>query len=291
MSGILTKNNVTRNRHLRENLGFYRGYESGSLDITYYTNKTRPLSNIMNGQDLYNYTHNERTDYSKMIGHVYFKHRPDFQPYINIDPINPQNFWGGEYHDYYDYVNAVYTQISPPIQFIEGLLSTQFLDEAIRVTSPAIVHNPEPSLSIAGAVKTNVNNFSGTDTRTGLLGNQMYAHTLFHGANFNTLRKDSPSFIKNAITPTVQIRFGNSNYTINSLSSIVSALRADGKIIEDYNEGIQIYDDIRNLGGDINPTNLFENLYSASDYQYNKFGKETSFNINKDTFKIGRAHV
>lgn len=284
MSGILTKNNVTRNRHLRENLGFYRGYESGSLDITYYTNKTRPLSNIMNGQDLYNYTHNERTDYSKMIGHVYFKHRPDFQPYINIDPINPQNFWGGEYHDYYDYVNAVYTQISPPIQFIEGLLSTQFLDEAIRVTSPAIVHNPEPSLSIAGAVKTNVNNFSGTDTRTGLLGNQMYAHTLFHGANFNTLRKDSPSFIKNAITPTVQIRFGNSNYTINSLSSIVSALRADGKNIEDYNEGIQIYDDISNLGGDINPTNLFENLYSASDYQYNKFGKETSFNINKATF-------
>lgn len=284
MSGILTKNNVTRNRHLRENLGFYRGYESGSLDITYYTNKTRPLSNIMNGQDLYNYTHNERTDYSKMIGHVYFKHRPDFQPYINIDPINPQNFWGGEYHDYYDYVNAVYTQITPPIQFIEGLLSTQFLDEAIRVTSPAIVHNPEPSLSIAGAVKTNVNNFSGTDTRTGLLGNQMYAHTLFHGANFNTLRKDSPSFIKNAITPTVQIRFGNSNYTINSLSSIVSALRADGKIIEDYNDGIQIYDDINNLGGDINPTNLFENLYSASDYQYNKFGKETSFNINKATF-------
>lgn len=284
MSGILTKNNVTRNRHLRENLGFYRGYESGSLDITYYTNKTRPLSSIMNGQDLYNYTHNERTDYSKMIGHVYFKHRPDFQPYINIDPINPQNFWGGEYHDYYDYVNAVYTQVSPPIQFIEGLLSTQFLDEAIRVTSPAIVHNPEPSLSIAGAVKTNVNNFSGTDTRTGLLGNQMYAHTLFHGANFNTLRKDSPSFIKNAITPTVQIRFGNSNYTINSLSSIVSALRADGKIIEDYNKDIQIYDDISNLGGDINPTNLFENLYNASDYQYNKFGKETSFDINNATF-------
>lgn len=281
MSGILSKNNVTRNRHLRENLGFYRGYESGGRDITYYTNQTRPLSNIMNGQDLYNYTHNERTDYSKMIGHVYFKHRPDFQPYINIDPINPQNFWGGEYHDYYDYVNAVYTQITPPIQFIEGLLSTQFLDEAIRVTSPAIVHNPEPSLSIAGAVKTNVNNFSGTDTRTGLLGNQMYAHTLFHGANFNTLRKDSPSFIKNAITPTVQIRFGNSNYTINSLSSIVSALRADGKIIEDYNEGIQIYDDINNLSGDINPTNLFENLYHASDYQYNKFGKETSFDINK----------
>lgn len=251
MSGILTKNNVTRNRHLQENLGFYRGYESGSRDITYYTNKTRPLSNIMNGQDLYNYTHNERTDYSKMIGHVYFKHRPDFQPYINIDPINPQNFWGGEYHDYYDYVNAVYTQISPPIQFIEGLLSTQFLDEAIRVTSPAIVHNPEPSLSIAGAVKTNVNNFSGTDTRTGLLGNQMYAHALFHGANFNTLRKESTTFVDNHITPSAYIRFGNSNYTINSLSSIVSALRADGKIIEDYNEGIGVIHDINTLYQDI----------------------------------------
>lgn len=247
MTGILTKNNVTRNRHLRENLGFYRGYESGSLDITYYTNKTRPLSNIMNGQDLYNYTHNERTDYSKMIGHVYFKHRPDFQPYINIDPSNPQNFWGGEYHDYYDYVNAVYSQITPPIQFIEGLLSTQFLDEAIRVTSPAIVHNPEPTLSIGGAVKTNVNNFSGTDTRTGLLGNQMYAHTLYHGANFNTMRKGTTIFIDNHITPSAYIRFGNSNYTINSLSSIVSPLRADGKIIEDYNEGIGIVHDLDEL--------------------------------------------
>jgi tetratricopeptide (TPR) repeat protein len=247
MTGILTKNNVTRNRHLRENLGFYRGYENGSHDITYYTNKTRPLSNIMNGQDLYNYTHNERTDYSKMIGHVYFKHRPDFQPYINIDPSNPQNFWGGEYHDYYDYVNAVYSQITPPIQFIEGLLSTQFLDEAIRVTSPAIVHNPEPTLSIGGAVKTNVNNFSGTDTRTGLLGNQMYAHTLYHGANFNTMRKGTTIFINNHITPSAYIRFGNSNYTINSLSSIVSPLRADGKIIEDYNSGIKIIDDVKDI--------------------------------------------
>ena len=264
MSGILTKNNVTRNRHFRENLGFYSGYQSGSRDITYYINRTRPLSNIMNGQNLYNYTHNEKTDYSKMIGHVYFKHRPDFQPYINVDPINPQNFWGGEYHDYYDYVNAVYTQITPPIQFIEGLLSTQFLDEAIRVTSPAIVHNPEPSLSIAGAVKTNVNNFSGTDTRTGLLGNQMYSHTLFHGANFNTLRKRTTTFIDNHITPSAYIRFGNSKYTINSLSSIVSALRADGKIIEDYNEDIGVIHDVK----DIIEKEAYEKAYERAKERY-----------------------
>jgi hypothetical protein len=283
MSGVLSNSSVIRNKHLQQNLSLYEAYDGTSKGLSYYAFNTKPLKRIHEGS-LYDYTHNELTDYSKNIGHLYFKHRPDFQPYINIDPINPQNFWGGEYHDYYDYVNAVYTQITPPIQFIEGLLSTQFLDEAIRVTSPAIVHNPEPTLSIAGAVKTNVNNFSGTDTRTGLLGNQMYAHALYHGANFNTLRKNSPSFIKNAITPTVQIRFGNSNYTINSLSSIVSALRADGKIIEDYNEGIQIYDDISNLSGDINPINLFENLHRGSDYQYNKFGKEITFNINNDTF-------
>lgn len=283
MSGVLNNSSVIRNKHLQQNLSLYEAYDGTSKGLSYYAFNTKPLKR-MNEGSLYDYTHNELTNYSKNIGHLYFKHRPDFQPYINIDPINPQNFWGGEYHDYYDYVNAVYTQITPPIQFIEGLLSTQFLDEAIRVTSPAIVHNPEPTLSIAGAVKTNVNNFSGTDTRTGLLGNQMYAHTLYHGANFNTLRKNSPSFIKNAITPTVQIRFGNSNYTINSLSSIVSALRADGKIIEDYNEGIQIYDDISNLSGDINTINLFENLHRGSDYQYNKFGKEITFNINNDTF-------
>lgn len=283
MSGVLSNSGVIRNKHLQQNLSLYEAYDGTSKGLSYYAFNTKPLKRINNGS-LYDYTHNELTNYSKNIGHLYFKHRPDFQPYINIDPINPQNFWGGEYHDYYDYVNAVYTQISPPIQFIEGLLSTQFLDEAIRVTSPAIVHNPEPTLSMAGVVKTNVNNFSGTDTRTGLLGNQMYAHALYHGANFNSMRKGTTTFSENHITPSAYIRFGNSNYTINSLSSIVSALRADGKIIEDYNEGIQIYDDISNLGGDINPTNLFENLYRGSDYQYNKFGKEISFDINNDTF-------
>lgn len=246
MSGVLSNSGVIRNKHLQQNLSLYEAYDGTSKGLSYYAFNTKPLKRINNGS-LYDYTHNELTNYSKNIGHLYFKHRPDFQPYINIDPINPQNFWGGEYHDYYDYVNTVYTQISPPIQFIEGLLSTQFLDEAIRVTSPAIVHNPEPTLSMAGVVKTNVNNFSGTDTRTGLLGNQMYAHALYHGANFNSMRKGTTTFSENHITPSAYIRFGNSNYTINSLSSIVSALRADGKIIEDYNSGIGIIYDVENI--------------------------------------------
>lgn len=246
MSGVLNNSSVIRNKHLQQNLSLYEAYDGTSKGLSYYSFNTKPLKRI-NGGSLYDYTHNESTDYSKNIGHLYFKHRPDFQPYINIDPINPQNFWGGEYHDYYDYVNAVYTQISPPIQFIEGLLSTQFLDEAIRVTSPAIVHNPEPTLSMAGVVKTNVNNFSGTDTRIGLLGNQMYAHALYHGANFNSMRKETELYSKNAITYTVSKRFGNSNYTINSLSSIVSALRNDGRIIEDYNSGIGIIHDVENI--------------------------------------------
>lgn len=321
MSGVLSNSSIIRNKHLQENLGLYKAYDGTINGSSYYSFNTKPLKRINEGS-LYDYTHNELTDYSKNIGHLYFKHRTDFQPYINNDPINPQNFWGGEYHDYYDYVNAVYTHITPPIQFIEGLLSTQFLDEAIRVTSPAIVHNPEPTLSIVGAVKTNVNNFSGTDTRTGLLGNQMYAHTLYHGANFNTMRKESNIFINNSITPTVRQRFGNSNYTINSLSSIVSAIREDGRIVEDYNEGIgivhdlnelyrqvtiqektgrlnrkerkelglkykdrfQYEDKIENVHIDLNTTNLFENLHRGYDYQYNIFKKELSFNPNNDTF-------
>ena len=250
MSGVLSNSGVIRNKHLQQNFSLYEAYDGTSKGLSYYAFNTKPLKRINEGS-LYNYTHNELTDYSKNIGHLYFKHRPDFQPYINIDPINPQNFWGGEYHDYYDYVNAVYTQISPPIQFIEGLLSTQFLDEAIRVTSPAIVHNPEPTLSMAGVVKTNVNNFSGTDTRTGLLGNQMYAHALYHGANFNSMRKGTTTFAENHITPSAYIRFGNSNFTINSLSSIVSPLRSDGKIIEDYNSGISVVHDLNELYGQV----------------------------------------
>lgn len=251
MASVLTFSNTIRERQLQTNLGLYNGYDFKSDNISYYSFHTKPLHSLTGGGTLYEYTHNEKTDYSKQIGHLYFKHRDDFQPYINTDPINPQNFWGGEYHDYYDYVNTVYGQITPPIRFIEGLISTQFLDEAIRVTSPAVVHNPEPTLSLNGAIKTNVNNFSGTDTRTGLLGNQMYAHALYHGANFNTMRKNTTSFINNSITPSVGVRFGNSDYTINSLSNIVSAIRSEGRIIEDYNQGIGVIDDISTLYQDI----------------------------------------
>ena len=274
MSGVLSNSSVIRNKHLQQNLSLYEAYDGTSKGLSYYTFNTKPLKRINEGS-LYDYTHNELTEYSKNIGHLYFKHRPDFQPYINIDPINPQNFWGGEYHDYYDYVNAVYTQISPPIQFIEGLLSTQFLDEAIRVTSPAIVHNPEPTLSMAGVVKTNVNNFSGTDTRTGLLGNQMYAHALYHGANFNTMRKGATTFVENHITPTAYIRFGNSNYTINSLSSIVSAIRDDGRIVEDYNQGIGVIHDISQLYQDVMITKLRRSTKEEKAASGEKFTEET----------------
>lgn len=263
MASVLTFSNTIRERQLQTNLGLYHGYDFKSDNISYYSFHTKPLHSLTGGGTLYEYTHNEKTDYSKQIGHLYFKHRDDFQPYINTDPMNPQNFWGGEYHDYYDYVNTVYGQITPPVRFIEGLISTQFLDEAIRVTSPAVVHNPEPTLSLNGAIKTNVNNFSGTDTRTGLLGNQMYAHALYHGANFNTMRKNTTSFINNSITPSVGVRFGNSDYTINSLSNIVSALRDDGRIVEDYNQGIGIIDDVEHII-------TFENAYNTTYESYNK---------------------
>lgn len=244
MATISTFSNVIRERHLQKNITSYKGTDFIFKNTEFYTFHTHPLKSITNGEGLYNYTHSETTDYSQKIGHLYFKHRRDYQPYINIDPINPQNFWGGEFHDYYDYVGAVYGQVTPPIQIIQGLISPYFLDEALRVTSPGVVHNPEPTLSMAGAIKTNINNFSGTDTRLGLLGNQMYAHSLYHGANFNTLRKENN---QEYITPSVKFRFGNSNYTINALSSIVSAVGNDGRIVDDYNYQIGIIHDLGNI--------------------------------------------
>ena len=283
MSGVLKNSKVIRDRLLEINDSFYGGYESISKNITSYEMYTRPLFKIMGEQDLYGYTHNNITEYGKRIGHHYFKDRNDFTVYSNNIPINPHNFWGGEYFDYYDYVNTVYSQISPPIRFIEGLIANQYLDEALRVDSPGIVHNPEPTLSLAGAVKTNINNFSGTDTRLGLITNQMYAHSLFHGANFNTMRKTAQSNYISQITPSVGIRFGNSNFTINALSSIVSPLRADGKIIEDYNDGISIIHNIsETINADYNPINLYDNLSRGLMYQFDNFGKEIQY-----TFESG----
>jgi hypothetical protein len=144
-----------------------------------------------------------------------------------------------KYTSYIDFFNKVYGQVTPPIQFVEGLIGTQFLDETIKNDSPAVVY-PEPKVSMAGFVKTNINNYSGVDTRLGLLSNQIYGYKMYVASNFNTLRKETSSYNQSFITPSASKRFGNTQANVNSLTTITAPLRGDGRIIEDYNSEVKI---------------------------------------------------
>jgi hypothetical protein len=73
MSGVLINSSVIRNKHLQQNLGLYKAYDGIINESPYCAFITTPLKRI-NGGSLYDYTHNELTDYSKNIEHLYFKH-------------------------------------------------------------------------------------------------------------------------------------------------------------------------------------------------------------------------
>lgn len=203
MGGISTYEKTIREFLFSRNLGTYWGYDKSQPSM--------PITNVNIG--LYNLPF-----YKEFGEDIYGKEK-----YIN----------------YIDFFNKVYGQVTPPIQFVEGLIGTQFLSEAIKNDSPAVVY-PEPKVSMAGIVKTNINNYSGVDTRLGLLSNQIYGYKMFVAANFNTLRKETNSYYKSFITPHVSKRFGNTQANVNSLTTITSPLRSDGRIIEDYNSDVKI---------------------------------------------------
>lgn len=203
MGGISKYEKTIREFLFSRNLGTYWGYDNSQPSM--------PITNVNIG--LYNLPF-----YKEFGEDIYGKEK-----YIN----------------YIDFFNKVYGQVTPPIQFVEGLIGTQFLSEAIKNDSPAVVY-PEPKVSMAGIVKTNINNYSGVDTRLGLLSNQIYGYKMFVAANFNTLRKETNSYYKSFITPHVSKRFGNTQANVNSLTTITSPLRSDGRIIEDYNSDVKI---------------------------------------------------
>ena len=123
MGGISTYEKTMREFLFSRNLGTYWGYD-----------KSQPSMSITNVNiGLYN------LPFYKEFG---------------------EDIYGKEqYISYIDFFNKVYGQVTPPIQFVEGLIGTQFLNEAIKNDSPAVVY-PEPKVSMVGIVKTNINNYS-----------------------------------------------------------------------------------------------------------------------------------
>lgn len=226
MSGLLNSQitQTVRNIHMNQNFIYEGPVDDINRYTVFQTQELRPynssatqINSIMKGKDLLTFTHeyDERPELLKKID-------PKRSFWANaFHVLYGDVFYRGAYYDnYIDFVNGVYGQIPPPIQFIQSLISTQFLDEAIRLDEVGVVHNPEPALSVGGAVKTNINNFSGTDTHLGLLSNQIYAHSLINSSAINTFRKETDSYKSSLITPSASKVFGMTNYTIENPRAI-----------------------------------------------------------------------
>ena len=259
--GVLSANKEIRNAHIQRNIAKYAMYDAPLSPALgdYYEIYTRPLASLTNGDSLFDYTHGLKNRYSEEISERYLSGNIEGHSVYTSDGPVFKNYWTGDYNNYLDYVMAVYGHEHAPIRFIEGLLSLSFMDEAIRLSAPAVIRDIAPTLSIAGVVKTNHNNFSGTDTRLGLITNQMYARSLYDGAVYNSDRQATSSYVKSVITPSMVYKYGNTLNNINNLPNLFAPNHSEGKIIDDYSQDVEIFDSLKEII-DLNTVNLYDVL-------------------------------
>jgi hypothetical protein len=252
--GLLNSSvNLLRDILVKENIGKYEMLDSvdgiGYVPNLYSNINNKPYSNGKIG--LLGFTHLIDNEHPKSIGKYInetYKFGDDIEYYsINSEnkshkPYQNYNF----YNEYLDYLNfnfgnkaeikdvmngifslkegsnfigfdskkfsTVYSVITDIFQYS----SLKYIMEKNRVG----VVNPDPIMSLGGVVVTNTRDFSGTDTKLGLITNQMYAHSLHNGAQFNTLRKTK------YITPEVYNYIGNK---MDNLSVLQATFRIDEK--------------------------------------------------------------
>lgn len=271
--GVLTFNNEIRNAHLLKNLGKYSQYteELHPAIGEYYEIYTRPLVSITKGKSLIDYTHDGKSDYSSNLNHNYLNDDiAGHHVYTNDRPVFG-NIWSGDYNNYLNYVMAVYGHEHVPIQFINGLLSLNFMDKALELIKPGIVRDIAPVASLAGAVKTNINNFSGTDTKLGLITNQMYAKSLLIGATFNSDRQRTQSYKESLITPSLLTKYGNTESNLNALPNLILPNHSDGHVVEEYNADVYIFDEFNDIIN-LNTTRISDALRKNVNQQFVTWG-------------------
>ena len=268
--GVLKGNNEIRRDLLSRNLGMYPMYPLdegiGYIAPLYSDSIGKPLS--LGEDGLLGYTHSRSNEYSKTINGRYGIGETYFYYAGGSRPSNNSQRWGGRYDDYAKYIEDTYgltytsTNLLSELFQVDKLAKTlggtydknhtmtlqtvlrDFLQYDnighIMETSRIGTVNPYPLEAIAGAVTTNINNFSGTDTPLGLISNKMYAHALRNSANFNSLRKTQH------ISEGVYDKIGNNLVNISYLPALLKVDRDTGRIALELGAGIGVerYEDL-----------------------------------------------
>lgn len=267
--GVLKHNNEIREKLLKRNIGLYPQLDLnegiGYISNFYSLDSSKPLS--LGEEGLLGYTHISPSDYQSYISKKYDVEK-DFEYYhYSGTPDSNSLRWGGKYDDYTEHIDKV---LGIPKNLTVNFLANLFKDSKLEsfdkligsekdmLTTASILNDilqydnikyamektrigtvsPNPTAAFMGAVTTNINNFSGTDTNLGLITNYLYAASLNNGAHFNSLRKTK------YITPEAYASIGNK---LETLSTIGADFRIDdetGRIVADFgiNQGTTSYE-------------------------------------------------
>lgn len=233
VDGVLKSNIDIRNKHLSRNNGKYSLFEGefdnaigAAVDI-----KTRTLSNIKGGMTLYDYTSDKKTPLGEKIQNTYFNNNAEKELYSVLNPSPSELLrWNGKYENYIKYVSEVYGKEYTVIRLIDELFADLDITYAMNLTKVGVVKDINVPLALAGVNTTNINNYSGTDTRLGRLTNQIYASKLYQASVFNSSRGTK------YITPSLSAVYGNNLQNLARLSDIMVPDPKNGRI-EDLEQG------------------------------------------------------
>lgn len=259
--GVLKYNNQIRKDLLNRNIGLYPQYHLNE-GIGYisnpYSNEFRK-SSLLNGDSLLDYTHVLDSAYQNYIN-KHYSHGDSISYYQHGSlPTITTNRWNGQYDDYTEYIDEVTgVPANLTINFLANLFNNfkiknsagTFGDEKEILQTASILNdilqydnikyamektrigtiNPNPVAAYSGAITTNINNFSGTDTALGKITNFLYARTLNSAAHFNSLRKT------HYITPSAYHNIGNKLHTVSLLNTDFRIDDETGRIVADFTE-------------------------------------------------------
>ena len=277
--GVLKYNIETRNSMLLKNEGKYSQYDgllSPSIGEAYQKRTLYPHSQT-NGKSILDFTHDNEADYSKKISQQYFSNDKDRDVFSILAPTNDQlQRWGGNYNDYLDYVSKTYGKELTSVNFVERTLAAQDVVYGLRMMEVGVVKDISVPNALAGVVTTNINNFSGTDTKLGLITNEMYAASLYAASQFNSSRKryDTTSQYP-YITPSLYKFYGNNSANINNLSDIMRPDVKTGRVNEDPAIDINIVHDWSDKESIIANNSSF--AYAWAQTQENKYAPDSAY--------------
>ena len=260
--GVLKYNNDIRENLLKRNIGKYKNSNLnegiGYISNFYSLESSKPIS--LGEEGLLGYTHITESDFQGNINQKY--NFGDSIQYYQHGSLPDKNSikWNGNYNNYTDYIDEVFGLKMTSLNLLSNLfqidklknMSNGKFNNETSLTIQSILNDfiqydnikyamektrigtisPNPLASLSGSVVTNINNFSGTDTKLGLITNHLYAHALKNGAQFNSLRKTP------YITSEVYDLIGNKLSTLSVISSDFRIDESTGRLAYEFGSDI-----------------------------------------------------